>query len=144
MTQAPMILVSLDVESQGKEHQDRSISLSARYLQALTGAGALPVLLPLSTSRDVIAEYVRRCNGVLLTGGDDVEPKLYAATLPRKVFQTVDTTPDSGERDYRELLLIDEVFRQQKPLLAICRGHQILNVALGGTLLADIPSQRPA
>jgi putative glutamine amidotransferase len=43
----------------------------------------------------------------------------------------------------RELLVIDEVFRQHKPLLAICRGHQILNVALGGTLVADIPSQRP-
>ena len=139
-----MILVSPDVENQGKEHQDRSISLSARYLQALTAARALPVPIPLSTSRDIIAEYVRRCDGVLLTGGDDVEPKLYSAGLPAKVRQTVETTPDSGERDYRELLLIDEVFRQHKPLLAICRGHQLLNVALGGTLVADIPSQRPA
>ena len=52
-------------------------------------------------------------------------------------------TPDGGARDLRELLLIDEVFRQRKPLLAICRGHQMLNVALGGTLVADIPSQLP-
>jgi putative glutamine amidotransferase len=102
------------------------------------------VPLPLSTRRDIIAEYVRRCDGVLLTGGDDVEPKLYSTSLPGKVRKTVSITPDSGERDYRELLLIDEVFRQHKSLLAICRGHQILNVALGGTLFADIPSQRPA
>jgi putative glutamine amidotransferase len=47
------------------------------------------------------------------------------------------------ERDLTELLVIQEVFRQRKPLLAICRGHQILNVALGGTLLLDIPKQRP-
>ena len=53
------------------------------------------------------------------------------------------TTPDGGGRDYRELLVIREVFRQRKPLLAICRGHQLLNVALGGTLYADLPSQRP-
>jgi len=53
----------------------------------------------------------------------------------------VSITPDSGERDYRELMVIDSVFRQHKPLLAVCRGHQILNVALGGTLVADIPRQ---
>jgi putative glutamine amidotransferase len=52
-------------------------------------------------------------------------------------------TPDGGARDLRELILIDEAFRQHKPLLAICRGHQVLNVALGGTLLADIRSQKP-
>ena len=50
----------------------------------------------------------------------------------------MNVTPDGGARDLRELMLIDEVFRQRKPLLAICRGHQMLNVALGGTLVADI------
>ena len=53
-------------------------------------------------------------------------------------------TPDGGQRDLRELLLIDEVFRQRKPLLAICRGHQVLNVALGGTLVLDLRRQMPA
>lgn len=51
---------------------------------------------------------------------------------------------EDPERDLRELLLIEETFRQQKPLLAICRGHQMLNVAFGGTLVADLPSQRPS
>jgi putative glutamine amidotransferase len=144
MTQAPLILVSPDIESEGKEHGDRSISLSARYLEALLGVGALPFSMPATISRDAIAECVRRCDGVVLTGGDDIDPRVYASRLPKRVRQTVNTTPDSGERDLRELLLIDEVFRQHKPLLAICRGHQILNVALGGTLVADIPRQRPA
>ena len=53
-------------------------------------------------------------------------------------------TPDGGQRDLRELILIDEVFRQRKPLLGICRGHQMLNVALGGTLVPDILRQMPA
>src|ERR1041384_516906 len=53
-------------------------------------------------------------------------------------------TEDGGRRDLFELMLIDEVFRQRKPLLAICRGHQILNVALGGSLIVDIGAQVPA
>jgi putative glutamine amidotransferase len=143
MTRPPLILVSPDIESQGKEHGDPSISLSACYFDALIRAGALPLALPPTVSREVIAECIRRSDGVLLTGGDDIEPRLYTAKLPKKVRKTVNTTPDSGGRDFRELLLINEVFRQHKPLLAICRGHQILNLALGGTLVADIPSQRP-
>jgi putative glutamine amidotransferase len=63
--------------------------------------------------------------------------------LPRAILKTVETTPDGGGRDLRELVLIDEIFRQRKPLLAICRGHQLLNIALGGTLVADIASQVP-
>jgi putative glutamine amidotransferase len=144
MTRAPLILISPDIESEGKEHGDRSISLSASYFEALTKAGTLPLAMPTTISREIIAECVRRSDGVLLTGGDDIEPRIYGVRLPKQARGTVSTTPDSGERDFRELLLIDEVFRQHKPLLAICRGHQILNVALGGTLIADIPSQRPA
>ncbi len=52
-------------------------------------------------------------------------------------------TPDGGGRDLRELVLLDEIFRQRKPLLAICRGHQLLNIALGGRLIADIRRQVP-
>jgi putative glutamine amidotransferase len=143
MTRPPLILVSPDIESRGKEHADRSISLSSRYLDALARVGALPVTMPDTISPEVIAGCVGRCDGVLLTGGDDVDPRLYEARLSREILQTVSVTPDSGGRDLREMLVIDEVFRQQKPLLAICRGHQILNVALGGTLVADIPRQRP-
>ena len=80
----------------------------------------------------MLADIVRRVDGVLLTGGDDINPDLYAKKLPRAVRQTVNQTPDGGGRDLRELILIDEIFRQRKPLLAICRGHQLLNVALGG------------
>jgi putative glutamine amidotransferase len=143
MKHPPLILVSPDIENKGREHGDRSISLSAKYLNALTNAGSLPFAMPATISPPVIAECVKRADGVLITGGDDIDPRLYAARLPRSIRKTVNITPDSGERDFRELLLIQEVFRQHKPLLAVCRGHQILNVALGGTLIADIPRQWP-
>jgi putative glutamine amidotransferase len=143
MTKRPLILVSPAIEKRGVEFHDRSISLSEAYLQALMVAGAVPLVMPTAWSRELVAECVRRADGVLLTGGEDVNPMLYAEKLPAGLRRTVTLTPDGGERDLRELRLIDEVFGQRKPLLAICRGHQVLNVALGGTLLTDIGRQRP-
>ncbi len=139
----PLILVSPDVEKKGDEPGRLSVNLPETYQRALMEAGALPLALPALTTRELIAESVRRCEGVLLTGGEDVDPRLYGKALPPRLRRTVRVTPDGGARDWRELVLIDEVFQQRKPLLAICRGHQILNVALGGTLLADITSQWP-
>jgi putative glutamine amidotransferase len=143
MAKPPLILVSPSIETAGIEFNDRSISLSEAYPRAVADAGGLPLTLPVGRSRELVAECVRRSDGVLLTGGDDIEPQLYSEGLPPKLRRTVDTTPDGGERSFRELLLIDEVFRQRKPLLAICRGHQLLNVALGGTLIVDIDLQWP-
>ena len=144
MNRPPLILVSPDVEPRGREHADVSISLSGAYQKALLAAGGLPLALPATTERNWLAESLRRSEGLLLTGGDDVEPRLYSPSLPKAVRKTVGVTPDGGQRDLREFILIDEAFRQGKPLLAICRGHQVLNVALGGTLIADISRQKPA
>jgi putative glutamine amidotransferase len=143
MTRPPLILVSPSVEAKGVEFHDLSISLSEAYTRAITEAGGIPLTMPVGQSRELVAECVRRSDGVLITGGDDIEPKLYQDRVPPKLRKTVETTPDGGERDLRELILIDEVFRQRKPLLAICRGHQMLNIALGGTLVVDIPIEVP-
>jgi putative glutamine amidotransferase len=141
MARPPLILISPSIEAEGVEFHDRSISLSEAYPRAIANAGGIPLTMPVGQSRELVAECVRRCDGVLMTGGDDIEPRLYKEHLPAKLRRTVDTTPDGGERDLRELILIDEVFRQHKPLLAICRGHQLLNIALGGTLVVDIPTE---
>src|ERR1700690_1125171 len=143
MAGTPLILVSPSIEKCGVEFHDLSVSLSFKYENAVLQAGGIPVAVPTTTDRRTLAEMVRRVNGVLLTGGDDINPGLYTRKLPRAVRKTVDTTPDGGGRDLRELMLIDETFRQRKPLLAICRGHQLLNIALGGGLIADIRRQVP-
>ena len=143
MSKPPLILISPNVEKKGGEFGDLSIRLAETYQQALMGCGAMPIALPATVSRELIAECVSRCDGVLLTGGEDVDPRLYGNGLPPRLRGTVTVTPDGGARDLRELVLIDEVFRQRKPLLGICRGHQVLNVALGGTLMADILAQMP-
>jgi len=142
MTIPPVILISACVQRSGFEMGDQSVSLSEAYPRALLAAGGLPLILPCSTARELLAECVRRCDGVLLTGGDDVCPELYAPDLPADLRAKVQI--EAPDRDLRELLLIEEAFAQHKPLLAICRGHQILNVAFGGTLVADLPSQRPS
>ncbi|MDB6110489.1 MAG: glutamine amidotransferase [Pedosphaera sp.] len=135
----PLILISPSVEVKGAEFGDMSISLSETYQAAVMAAGGLPLILPGIASPELVAECVRRCDGVLLTGGDDINPELYTQRLPARLAKTV--TLAGGGRDLRELILIDEIFRQRKPVFGICRGHQIMNVALGGTLVVDIPSQ---
>jgi putative glutamine amidotransferase len=77
----------------------------------------------------------------MLTGGDDIQPQLYRPNLSKKLRGTV-SSPDRT-RDLVELLLVREAVRQHKPLLAICRGQQLLNVAFGGTLITDIPTECP-
>ena len=143
MAKPPLILVSPSIEKRGVEFHDLSISLSVKYDFAILQSGGIPVTAPATTDRALLAEAVRRVDGVLLTGGDDLNPDLYTDRLPRAVYKTVGMTPDGGGRDLRELQLIHETFRQRKPLLAICRGHQLLNVAFGGALVADIRRQMP-
>jgi len=143
MARQPLILVTPSIEKRGVEFHDLSVSLSVKYENAILQAGGIPVIVPITTARAALVETIRRVDGVVLTGGDDINPDLYAKKLPRVIRQTIEQTPDGGKRDMLELVLIDEIFRQRKPLLAICRGHQLLNIALGGGLIADIRRQVP-
>jgi putative glutamine amidotransferase len=139
LKQAPVILISPSTEVKGSEFGDTSFSISETYQRAIIQAGGLPLVLTGFASAEVIAECVHRCDGVLFTGGDDVNPKFYTKRLTPALRKTVSIEP--GERDLREIILVDEVFRQRKPLFGVCRGHQIVNVALGGSLVVDIASQ---
>lgn len=141
MKDAPLILLSPSTQEHGVEFSDLSISLSNRYSEAILAGGGVPWILPCAPRPEFIAECVRRADGLLLTGGSDVHARLYQRSTPPALKKTLG--PPDLERDLLELMLIDEIFRQQKPLLAICRGHQILNVALGGSLIVDIPNQNP-
>ncbi|MDC0143480.1 gamma-glutamyl-gamma-aminobutyrate hydrolase family protein [Verrucomicrobia bacterium] len=142
MKHTPLIVVSTMTEHKGAEFRDRSTSLSFWYTRALARAGGLPLLAPNFTEQKNLArDMVDRADGVMLTGGDDLQPDLYNPTLPRRI-----KTKAGGvdpERDLFEFQLIEQALQQRKPMLAICRGPQVLNVALGGGLVTDIPSERP-
>jgi putative glutamine amidotransferase len=138
---APLILIAPGTQRKGAEFFDYSITLSDAYPRAILAAGGIPWVMSCTASPSVIAQCVHRCDGVLLTGGDDIQPELYSPKLPPRLRKTV--SPADRVRDLAEILLIREVFEQRKPLLAICRGQQILNVAFDGELIVDIPSQVP-
>ena len=108
------------------------------YLDAILTAGGLPILLPTSLPITTLPELVNRFDGFVLSGGGDVDPALYGGHLNATVHSI------DPERDAFERALIPLVLQADKPLLAICRGVQILNVALGGSLYEDIPSALPA
>jgi putative glutamine amidotransferase len=100
------------------------------------GAGGLPLIFAPGRPADA-PELLDHVRGLLLTGGADVDPSLYGEK-PHAALG-----PVFRERDVFELALVEEALRRDLPVLAICRGHQVLNVATGGTLVQDIPSQVP-
>jgi len=137
----PLILVAASPAPAGIEFGDPSLSLSCRYTDALLKAGALPWVFPPTQDPDAVREALSRCDGVLLTGGDDIGAGVHRPDASREmVARCIGVDP---ARDLSELLLLRELFAQPKPLLAICRGLQILNVALGGDLFIDLPTERP-
>lgn len=140
-SEMPLILVTPSRHARGVEFADDSLNVSERYGRAVLAAGGLPGVAPCEADTGWVAAGVARCDGVLLTGGDDLQPELYATGLAPALRATVQGA--DAVRDHSELAVIREVFRQRKPLFAICRGHQLLNVALGGTLFVDLPAQRP-
>ena len=112
------------------------VALNIAYVRALTRAGLVPLLVPPVLEPDAACAALDRVQGLVLTGGEDVEPSRYGAPPHPKLGET------DPARDAVELALIAGAERQRLPILAICRGIQILNVALGGTLYQDLASER--
>ncbi len=107
------------------------------YIDAVSQAGGLPTLIPLSLDDDDLVALYARVQAVLLPGGGDLDPSGYAATS-HPATHGID--PD---RDRVELQLTRQAVADRKPFFGICRGAQVFNVALGGTLYQDLPSERP-
>lgn len=105
------------------------------YINAVTDAGGMPMALPPVEEDAGLLAALTRCDGLLLTGGDDVSPACYGEEI---LPCCGDLTP---ERDRAEQVLIRNAVRRGMPILGICRGMQIVNVALGGSLYQDIATQ---
>jgi len=106
-------------------------------LDAIYRADALPVLLPDLKNETALIEYIERLDGVVLAGGADVSPESYG----RMDYDA--RWPGDKIRDQYEIALTHATIRRGIPLLGVCRGMQILNVALGGTLYQDITLEKP-
>jgi len=111
------------------------VRLTAAYVTALENAGLIPLIVPPLANADAASAILDSVAGLVLTGGEDVDPARYGEKRHEKVRSV------NHARDATEAALIKEAKERGTPVLAICRGIQILNVALGGTLVQDIPSQ---
>ncbi|MCB9436571.1 MAG: gamma-glutamyl-gamma-aminobutyrate hydrolase family protein [Anaerolineales bacterium] len=110
--------------------------ITKEYSQAVVQAGGLPVLIPLATVEDndpdILRALYERLDGILIPGGGDVHPSEYGQ------YVTDHERGISYLRDKAELQLIRWAYDDDRPTFGICRGHQIMNVAMGGTLLHDV------
>jgi putative glutamine amidotransferase len=111
--------------------------LNAAYVRSVMLAGGVPLMLSPLMGPSYAARALDGADGLVLTGGEDMDPAWYHAE------RSPLCNPPSRERDLFELALFAAARQRELPILGICRGIQVINVALGGTLYQDLPSERP-
>jgi putative glutamine amidotransferase len=128
----PLIAIPGRRSDEAKGHRTPVVSGGRLYADAVQRAGGLPVVIPPTDDVDLIRATVERCDGMVLLGGGDVSPSQYGREINARLFG-VDEFIDAFE-----IAAVQHAVALDLPVLAICRGHQILNVALGGTLIQHL------
>lgn len=125
----PLIGVLPNVDGEKKSKIENT------YIRAVEASGGMALLLPYTANPESIEMFVSLCDGFIFAGGADIEPARYGE---EKHPLCGETTP---YRDEVEFLAFEKIMETEKPIMGICRGSQLINVALGGTLYQDIPSE---
>jgi len=110
-------------------------SIDECYVNAVLKAGGVPVIIPVNENSEAIKEQIKLVDGLILTGGEDINPQMYNQE-PRNSLGEI-----APRRDAFDKMLLNEATSQKKPVLGICRGNQFINVSFNGTLYQDIPSE---
>ena len=126
---APVIGISCGRSASGAS------TLSPNYTEAVARAGGIPVIFPTVADSALAAILVKQVDGIVFSGGPDLDPSYYGETFWNETVE-VDTL-----RDVSDLLLMRAALASKKPVMAICRGEQLMNVVLGGSLYQDLPTQ---
>lgn len=131
MSTRPLIGITAGLNDQ-KKYQ----VLNRNFLNAILAQGGLPVTLPPTDDETILRQYVETCDGFLFSGGEDVDPLLFGQ------YQKPECGSICPVRDAHELSLLKLlVQRKDKPVFGICRGLQVMNIALGGDIYQDLPSE---
>ena len=130
----PLIAIPGRRSDQAAKLRTPVIAAGRFYADAVQRAGGIPVVIPPNEDESAVREVIDRCDGMVLLGGGDVDPRNYGQTERAQLFG-VDPFLDSFEMNaVRHAVSIDI------PVLAVCRGHQVLNVTMGGTLVQHLPT----
>lgn len=111
-------------------------SVSNHYVTAIEKVGGVPILIPISENMEDVKEYLRIIDGIIFTGGECVSPIKFGENPSERISNVSDL------RDDFELELFREAYKIDMPILGVCRGTQLINIALGGNLYQDIFSQK--
>lgn len=130
-------LIGLTTFRQVDPYGQPQLAIKEAYVRALSAAGAAPLLIPLGLPEATLDNIIAGLDGVLFTGGGDVHPEHYGGQM-HPLVDEVDL-----DRDRVEIYLVKQTIESGMPFLGICRGLQVINIALGGTLYEDILDQRP-
>jgi len=114
------------------------VGVTEAYVQAVARARGLPVIIPLGLPESYLLQLLSHLDGLLFSGGGDMHPRSYGSQ-PHSKVNGIDE-----DRDRTEIYLLQQARAMDLPILGICRGLQVINVAMGGTLYEDIQEQRPA
>ena len=126
---APLIGISCGRSTTG------AVNLSSAYTDAIARAGGIPVVLPIIDNPALAENLLGKLDGIVFSGGPDLDPAEYGEEILNE------TVSIDAVRDRSDLLFARAALASGKPVLAICRGDQLMNVVLGGTLYQDIPTQ---
>lgn len=116
----------------------KRICVNAAYAQSVALAGGIPYIIPVTDNVEVLRQIVSQLDGIVFTGGEDIQPDYYGEKPNEKLEEV------SPERDTFDLMLMKLATDRNIPILGICRGLQLMNVAMGGTLYQDLPTQHPS
>lgn len=131
MNRRPVIGITTD----SNDTDDRYMSVM-NYAAAVDKAGGLPVLLPYAVDAGLVPQFVDMCQGLLFSGGDDLDPALYGESQWHPKAARIDP-----RRQKFELALLAEVEKRRMPVLGVCLGSQLMNVHRGGSLIQFLPDQ---
>ena len=134
MERKPIIGISSSVivDESGNFAGYKRAYVNKDYVDAVVRAGGVPLIIPFTTDKEVIIAQAQLIDGLILSGGHDVNPYNYGQEPSQKLGETF------PERDTYEMILLEESKKRNIPILGICRGSQLINVAAGGTLYQDL------
>ncbi|WP_338998228.1 gamma-glutamyl-gamma-aminobutyrate hydrolase family protein [Fusobacterium animalis] len=123
---------SIIVDNSGSFAGYKRAYVNKDYVDVVIRAGGVPLIIPFSTDKEVIISQAQLIDGLILSGGHDISPYNYGQEPSQKIGETF------PERDTYEIILLEESKKRNIPILGICRGFQLINVAAGGTLYQDL------